>query len=185
MVHLSKLQSAHAQLNSGGENLSNKMLAYAMTIALPESWSTQKQSLRLQEPLSSESVASAVRAEWQRGVLESGGTGIALKGKGNRPQQFNNQRSNSGPNNNDNRDFPRDNNAYCDFHHMKGHYTETCFSRKRAEANKAKNKPQAKIAQAEDVPTTRTAPDTSLQPSPLLNPSPAFLSSTLARLTTW
>jgi hypothetical protein len=45
MAHLSKLQSAHAQLNSGGENLSDKMLAYAMTIALPESWSTQKQSL--------------------------------------------------------------------------------------------------------------------------------------------
>jgi hypothetical protein len=30
-------------------------------------------------------------------------------------------------------------------------------SRKRAEANKAKNKPQAKVAQAEDVPTAQVA----------------------------
>jgi hypothetical protein len=88
MPHLSKLQSAHAQLNSGGENLSDKMLAYAMTIALPESWSTQKQSLWLQEPLKSESVASAVRAEWQRRILESGGPGTALKVQGERPQLF-------------------------------------------------------------------------------------------------
>jgi uncharacterized protein (DUF1697 family) len=72
MPHLSKLQSAHAQLNTGRENLSDKMLTYAMTIALPESWSTQKQSLWLQEPLKSESVASAVRAEWRRRILESG-----------------------------------------------------------------------------------------------------------------
>jgi hypothetical protein len=42
-----------------------------MTIALPESWSTQKQSLWFQEPLKSESVASAVRAEWQRRILRS------------------------------------------------------------------------------------------------------------------
>jgi hypothetical protein len=54
------------------------MLAYAMTIALPESWSTQKQSLWLQEPLKFESVASAIRAEWQRRLLDSGGAGMAL-----------------------------------------------------------------------------------------------------------
>jgi hypothetical protein len=90
MPHLSKLQSAHAQLNTGGENLSDRMLAYAMTITLPESWSTQKQSLWLQEPLKSESVASAVRAEWQWRVLESGGPGTALKVQGKRPQHFTN-----------------------------------------------------------------------------------------------
>ncbi|GFZ44957.1 hypothetical protein JCM24511_02683, partial [Saitozyma sp. JCM 24511] len=122
-----------------------------MTIALPESWSTQKQSLWLQEPLKSESVASAVRAEWQRRVLESGSTGTALKVQGNRPQQVNNQRSNSGPK----KDWPRDDNAFCEYHGVKGHSTETCFSRKRAETNKAKNKPKAKVAQAEDVPTAQ------------------------------
>jgi hypothetical protein len=154
MPHLSKLQSAHSQLNSGGENLSDKMLAYAMTIALPESWSTQKQSLWLHEPLKSDLVASAVHAEWQRRVLESGGTGNALKVQGNRPQQNNNnQRSNSGPR----KDWPRDDNAFCEYHGVKGHSTESCFTRKRAEANKAKNKPQAKIAQAKDVPTARIA----------------------------
>jgi hypothetical protein len=152
MPVLSKLQSAHAQLNSGGENLSDKMLGYAMTIALPESWSTQKQSLWLQEPLKPESVASAVRAEWQRRILESGGIGTALKVQGKRPHQFN-TRSNSGPRDN----FPRDANAYCNWHHVKGHSTESCVSRKCAEANKTKNKPQAKVAQAEDVPTAQIA----------------------------
>ncbi|GFZ52053.1 hypothetical protein JCM24511_09825 [Saitozyma sp. JCM 24511] len=127
-----------------------------MTIALPESWSTQKQSLWLQEPLKSESVASAVHAEWQRRVLESGGIGTALKVQGKRPQEFNNQRSNSGPNNNP-RDFPRNDNAICDYHGVKGHSTESCVTRKHAEANKAKNKPQAKVAQAEDVPTAQVA----------------------------
>jgi hypothetical protein len=151
MRHLSKLQSAHSQLNSGGENLSDKMLAYAMTIALPESWSTQKESLWLQEPLQSKSVASAVRAEWQRHVLESGRTGTALKVQGDRSQQFNNSQSNSGPNKDSNRDFPLDNNAYCEFHHMKGHSTETCFSRKRAEANKSKNKLQVNVTKVTHV----------------------------------
>jgi transposase InsO family protein len=147
MPHLSKLPLAHAQLNSGGENLSDKMLAYAMTIALPESWSTQKQSLWLQESLNPESVASAVRAEWQRRVRESGGGETALAAQqqqGRRPQQAGIE-------------FPRDPTAFCDFHGVKGHSTENCLTRKRAEANKAKNKPQAKVAQTETVPTTQIA----------------------------
>jgi hypothetical protein len=102
-------QSAHAQLYSGGEQLSDKMLAYAVTIALPESWSTQKQSLWLQEPLKSESVASADRAEWQRRILEAGSVGTALATRlqqGRRPQQFSKGK----------KDFPRDENAFCDYH---------------------------------------------------------------------
>jgi hypothetical protein len=85
-----------------------------------------------------------VRAEWQRRVLQSGGTGNALKVQGNRPQQNNNQRAN----------FPRNNNAYCKYHHMKGHSTESCMARKSAEANKAKNKPQAKVAQTNQAEET-------------------------------
>jgi hypothetical protein len=199
MVHLSKLQSAHSQLNSGGENLSDKMLAYAMTIALPESWSTQKQSLWLHKPLKSKSVASAVRAEWQRRVLKSGGTGTALKVQGNRPQHFNN-RSNSGSNNNQ-RIYPHNDNAYCKYHGMKGHTTESCVTRKRAAGNNAKNKPQAQVAQAKDIPTAQVAkldvnhdsdgaayitaasPTISI-PSPLLHPYPAVFIMTLVRPTT-
>ncbi|GFZ42893.1 hypothetical protein JCM24511_00611 [Saitozyma sp. JCM 24511] len=72
---------------------------------------------------------------------------------GNRPQQFNNQRSNSGPK----KDWPRDDNAFCEYHGVKGHSTESCFTRKRADANEANNKPHAKVAQAEDIPTAQVA----------------------------
>jgi hypothetical protein len=69
-------------------------------------------------------------------------------------------------------------------------------SRKRAEANKAKNKPQAKVAQAEDVPTAQVAKldvnydsDASAFISAAVLtikiPCPAFLSATLVRPPTW
>ncbi|GFZ47518.1 hypothetical protein JCM24511_05262, partial [Saitozyma sp. JCM 24511] len=71
--------------------------------------------------------------------------------QGNCPQQNNNQRAN----------FPHNNNACCEYHHMKGHSTESCMARKSAEADKAKNKPQAKVAQTnqakETVPTVQIA----------------------------
>jgi len=63
---LSKIQSAHAQLNNGGENLSDRMLAFAMTMALPESYSTLQQTMWMQEHLDSSTVAGAVQAEWAR-----------------------------------------------------------------------------------------------------------------------
>nr|XP_019014832.1 uncharacterized protein I206_00919 [Kwoniella pini CBS 10737]OCF53613.1 hypothetical protein I206_00919 [Kwoniella pini CBS 10737] len=51
-----QFRSAHAQINSGGESLSDRMLAYAMTLALPDSCSTLKPTLWLREPLTSASV---------------------------------------------------------------------------------------------------------------------------------
>jgi hypothetical protein len=45
----------------------------------------------------------------------------------------------------------RNENEYCDFHGVKGHTDEKCMTHKRAEASKAKNKPQAKVAQVETV----------------------------------
>jgi hypothetical protein len=99
-----------------------------------------------------------VRAEWQRCLLEFGGTGTARRVQGKRPQQFNN-RSNSEFNDNNQRvhprDFPCEENGFCDYHGLKGHSTESCVTRKRAEANKTKNKPQAKVAEAKDIPTAQ------------------------------
>jgi hypothetical protein len=156
--HLLKLQSAHSLLNFGIEDLSNEVLPYAMTIALPESWPTQKQSLSLQEPLKSKSVSSAVRAEWQRRVLESGGTGTALKVQGNRPSNPTTSGLILDPTTATTATFPATRiPTASSMDHMKGHSTKTCFSRKNAELNKTKNKPQAKIAQAEDVPTAQVA----------------------------
>jgi len=64
---MARIRSAHAQINGGGENLSDKMLAFAMTMALPESFATLKQTMWLREPITSAAVAGAVQAEWSRG----------------------------------------------------------------------------------------------------------------------
>ena len=64
---LAEIRSAHAQINSSGtENLSDGMLAYAMTLALPESYDTLKQTLWLRDNLKSADVQAAVNAEWTR-----------------------------------------------------------------------------------------------------------------------
>lgn len=68
--HMAEIRSAHTQINSGGENLSDQMLAYAMTLALPESFVTIKQTLWLKEPLTSSAVQAAVQAEWTRRTTE-------------------------------------------------------------------------------------------------------------------
>lgn len=67
---MAEIRSAHAQINSSGENLSDRMLAYAMTLALPESFITIKQTLWLKEPLTSSAVQAAVQAEWTRRSTE-------------------------------------------------------------------------------------------------------------------
>lgn len=67
---MAEIRSAHAQINSSGENLSDRMLAYAMTLALPESFVTIKPTLWLREPLTSSAVQAAVQAEWTRRSTE-------------------------------------------------------------------------------------------------------------------
>ena len=61
IAHLARIRSAHAQINTGGENLSDRMLGYAMTVALKESFAIIKQNLWLREPLRSADVAGADR----------------------------------------------------------------------------------------------------------------------------
>jgi hypothetical protein len=82
---LARLLSSHVQLASGDEKISDSVLSYAMTSALPESWSTQKQNLCMEFPLTSEKVMAAVRGEWDRRRTD-GGTAqtVALSAK----QQF-------------------------------------------------------------------------------------------------
>lgn len=67
---MTEIRSAHAQINNSGENLPDCMLAYAMTLALPESFITIKQTLWLKEPLTSSAVQAAVQAEWTRRSTE-------------------------------------------------------------------------------------------------------------------
>ncbi|RXK34738.1 hypothetical protein M231_08006 [Tremella mesenterica] len=91
MPALAAQRSAHAQLNSAGENLSDKMLAYAMTLALPESFTTLKQTLWLRESLSSSEVQAGVQAEWSRRKTEGeSATGMFAKSKFRSKSTFNN-----------------------------------------------------------------------------------------------
>nr|XP_019012983.1 uncharacterized protein I206_02480 [Kwoniella pini CBS 10737]OCF51764.1 hypothetical protein I206_02480 [Kwoniella pini CBS 10737] len=67
---LTKIRCAHAQIDSDRENLFNRWLTYAMTLALPDIYSTPKQLLLLREPQTSASVQAAVQAEWTRRGFE-------------------------------------------------------------------------------------------------------------------
>ena len=120
--HMARIRSAHAQINGGGENLSDKMLAFAMTMALPESFATLKQTMWLREPISSAAVAGAVQAEWSRRQTDSG---MALLAKYSfKTRNHNSGNSHSG--NNKPRQLGPNPNAYCDNHKCSGHSTANC-----------------------------------------------------------
>jgi len=122
MPHLGRIRSAHAQINAGGDDhLSDRMLAYAMTLALPASFATIQQNLWLRSPLSSAEVAGAIQAEWARRKLtdESSNALFAKQKQSTRP----------------NRDFAAadktklfgpDQNAFCTEHKAFGHDTSKC-----------------------------------------------------------
>ena len=96
LPHLARIRSAHAQINSGGENLSDRMLAYAMTLALPESFNTIKQSLWMNDPLSSAQVTGAIQSEWTRRTAHQAGEALFTKSN-NQQRSFNNKhKSNNG-----------------------------------------------------------------------------------------
>lgn len=80
---LAEIRSAHAQLNSSGEHLSDQMLAYCMTLALPESFTPIIQSLWLNKPLKSADVQAAIQTEWARRV-GTGSTAIANRAQDSR-----------------------------------------------------------------------------------------------------
>nr|ODN90119.1 hypothetical protein L203_02042 [Cryptococcus depauperatus CBS 7841] len=66
-----EIQSAYAQIISAGKSFTNdNMVAYAMTLDLPESYNTLKQTLWLRENLSASELQVAVQAEWERRGLD-------------------------------------------------------------------------------------------------------------------
>lgn len=60
---LAEIRSAHVQLNSSGEKLSDKMLAYCMTLSLRESFTPIIQSLWLNKPLRSAGVQATIQTK--------------------------------------------------------------------------------------------------------------------------
>jgi hypothetical protein len=92
------------------------MLAFATTLALPESFATLKQTMWLREAITSAAVAGAVQAEWSRGQTDDG---TALLAKYNASNRFK-------PGNNKPRQLGPDSNAYCDNHKCFGHSTPDC-----------------------------------------------------------
>jgi transposase InsO family protein len=137
---LSKIQSAHAQLNNGGENLSDRMLAFAMTMALPESYSTLQQTMWMQEDLNSATVAGAVQAEWARRQANNSTALYARTNNNNKGTKQNR------PNNQNN----RNNKMFCSFHNSRSHNTVDCRN---------KPNPTANIATNESENTTNTTND--------------------------
>ena len=128
--HMARIRSAHAQINGGGENLSDKMLAFAMTMALPETFATLKQTMWLREPITSAAVAGAVQAEWSRRQTDNGTALLAKYNSANRRQTGNNW-------NNKPRQLGPDLNAYCENHKCAGHSTANCKGVRKFPSNSA------------------------------------------------
>lgn len=130
---MARIRSAHSQINSEGvENLSDQMLAYAMTIALPESFATLKQTMWLRSPLTSAEVAGGVSAEWAR--RRAGEASGALFARQRFRNNNNKGRGDKG------RMYGPDKNAYCTEHKAYGHHTKDCHrvnGRTKSNANPA------------------------------------------------
>jgi len=118
MPRFGRIQSAHAQINAGGEeNLSNSMLVYAMIMAPPGTFATIKQNSRLRSPLSSAEVGGAVQAEWagqrttgDNSALVARQQGFARNGDDNKARLY-------GPHKN----------AYCTEHKAYRHDASKCI----------------------------------------------------------
>ena len=121
MPRLASIRSAHAQINASSglvssdnsSTLSDEMLAFAMTMALPASYSTLQQTLWLRAPLTSAEVQNAVQAEFSRRKLHNPAALVA-RTSGNKP--FTKK--------------PNDNTKYCNYHKKNGHTTDECFTLK-------------------------------------------------------
>ena len=116
--HMERIRATHSQLNGGGDQLSDQMLAFAMAMALPESFTTLKQSFWLHEPLKSASVAGAVQAEWSRRQTDKQTSNVLIA------KQSSNKLK---PRGHSNRNAPKDRSKWCDYHKQHGHNDSECF----------------------------------------------------------
>ena len=129
MPTLAAQQSAHTQLNSSGEIISDKILAFCMTLALPESYATTKQNLWMRQPLSSSEVKSAVQAEFERRKNEESASALTAS---KRPVKRITK--------------PRDMSKYCDHHRIHGHSNSECFNQQKSGKQDQIISPTARIA---------------------------------------
>jgi len=92
------------------------MLAYAMTLALPESYTTVKQNLWLRSPFTSAEIVGVVQAEWaRRKTSHNSGALIAIQQQG------------SGKSREKGTLYGPDKHAYCTEHKAYGHDTSKCI----------------------------------------------------------
>ena len=130
---MARIQSAHAQINAGGGNLGDDMLAYAMAMALPESYNTLKQSLWLRSPLTSAEVAGSVQAEWSRRQSEEQ-VGTALWTNKQQFRRPGNQQPFTQPSHNSN-----NKKKWCHYHKSTTHSSENCSTLKRKDQQHAQS----------------------------------------------
>jgi hypothetical protein len=131
---LASIQSAHAQINNGGMQLPDELLAYAMTMALPESFSTLQQTLWTHNDLASSTVANSVQAEWAR---RNASNTTALYAKSN-TNNYNNKSAKQY------RQNQSSTGQWCAFHRVETHNTRDCRNPKAN--NRNNSNAQAKLA---------------------------------------
>nr|ODN94921.1 hypothetical protein L204_04261 [Cryptococcus depauperatus CBS 7855] len=78
---MAEIRVAHAQINASGEKVSDSVLAHAMLLALPSSYTTVKHILYLEESFTSTVVEAAIQAEWTRRTAEGNAVGIKMQGR--------------------------------------------------------------------------------------------------------
>lgn len=139
---MAEIRSAHAQINSSGENLSDGMLVYAhaMTLALPESFTTIKQTLWLQEPLTSSAVQAAVQAEWTMRSTEEVATGNRMLENHSQGNKHNGRAKA--------REWSE---KWCSIHRVSSHNTRDCSLRKFNNNNRQSG--QARVVNSEFAKT--------------------------------
>ncbi|QPK66925.1 hypothetical protein CNBG_10108 [Cryptococcus deuterogattii R265] len=141
---MAEIRSAHAEINSCGENLSDRMLAYAMTLALPESFTTIQQTLWLQEPLTSSAVQAAVQADWTRRLTKEAATANRVR-KNHTQGNKHNGRAKT-------REWSE---KWCSIHRVSSHNTRECSLRKFN--NSSNQSGQAKAVNSESAKTEEQA----------------------------
>ena len=113
--HVAKLKSAYSAIVAAGSKMDDEELAFAILMSLPSSYDTLVQSYYLSDHKDSASVINAIRTEWRRRDTSDMKDMALVAARGHQ-----------GGSGNKEKQYPYDENAYCEHHHRRGHATKDC-----------------------------------------------------------